>query len=409
MHVAVPDGPAEDAVKGFAQRLALLGWASAVALAPAATQAQTRSSSAISESESLRLEVGTQKVIPGNNVRSYSEGVPGIVDIRLTRSGKQFVIVALKPGDTTLLMIMMDGSERLYRINVFDPKAAQGKRGPDEIKVTPRDNVRLDFYFVQFDKNYSHQIGMDWPGRYGDAALQSTFDLQTGNFSSATAVIQDQALPSLDLAQATGWAKLMRHATLITANGTQASFTGGGEVNIAVQGSLTTGIHSITFGSAIGVLPLYDSESGRLELQITADVSDLAAEDRGSGTPGRVTSQLSTVVNLELGQSIMLAGLVAASQIRNHTGLPVLSQIPILGALFGTHAERRSNTEDVVFIVPSVIDAVNLDGRARIREALDAYEAYTGNLDEVRLRPWREIPHPGDSGSVPGDAAPERP
>lgn len=386
------------------------GIASLLALGVAPGHAQNgRSDATASEAQSLRLEVGTQKVLPSANVRSYSEGVQGIIDVRLTGDASQFVIVALRAGDTTLLMIMMDGSERLYRINVFDPNAPKTEKKIERVgqeQVEPRDNVRLDFYFVQFDKSYSHQIGIDWATRYGQGALQTTFDLQSGRFTSATAVIQDQALPALDLAQATGWAKLMRHATLITTNGTQANFRGGGEINIPVQGSLTTGIHQISFGSEIGVLPRYDSDSGRLELQITANVSDLA-DDRGTGTPGRVTSQLSTVVNIELGQSLMLAGLVATSQSRSHGGLPVLSQIPILGALFGSHSEVQQDTEDVVFIVPSVLDSVNLDSRARIHEALDAYEAYTGNLDEVYLQTKGDIPTPQRKTTAPVVLEPE--
>jgi len=346
--------------------------------------------------ESLRLEVGTQQVLPGDNVRSYSEGVQGVVDVRLTGDAKQFVIVALRPGQTTLLFIMMDGSEKLYRITVFDPNAAkptEHRVGPPREQVLTRDNIRLDFYFVQFDKSYNHQLGVDWATRYGGGSLGMFYDLQSASFENATAVIQDQALPALDLAQATGWAKLQRHATLITANGTKANFTGGGEVNIPVQGSLTTGIHRIEFGSTIGVEPRYDSESGRLELQIHADVSDLTG-DNGTGAPGRVTSTLDTLVNLELGQSLMLAGLVAHSQLRSHSGLPVLSQIPILGFLFGSHSEVSTDTEDVVFIIPSVLDAVSLDSRARIREALEAYDEYTGDLDQTHLRPKHEIPEP---------------
>lgn len=379
----------------FARMTRAIGVIAALSL-PLATPETSQAQGSSSSAESMRLEVGTQKVLSSADVRSYSEGVQGIVDVRLTRDGKQFVIVALRPGDTTLLMIMMDGSEKLYRINVFDPNAAKGDDKPvrsGELVVSARDNVRLDFYFVQFDKSYNHQLGIDWATRYGEGALQTTFDLQSGDFTSATAVVQDQALPALDLAQATGWAKLMRHATLITANGTQANFTGGGEVNIPVQGSLTTGIHKISFGSTIGVLPRYDTETGRLELQIHADVSDLA-DDRGTGTPGRTTSQLDTVVNLELGQSLMLAGLVSSTMSRSHAGLPVLSQIPILGALFGTHGQVNQDTQDVVFIVPSVLDSVNLDARNRIKEALDAYEEYTGDLEDNALRPSKEIPKP---------------
>jgi pilus assembly protein CpaC len=375
---------------------AALGLSSQATLAQSRGESKSAAAAAATPGDSLRLEIGTQQVLPADNVRSYSEGVQGVIDVRLTGDAKSFVIVALKPGQTTLLFIMMDGSERLYKITVFDPNAAKTNEkrvGPPREQVLTRDNIRLDFYFVQFDKSYSHQLGVNWATRYGGGSLSVFYNLQTGSFENATATIQDQALPALDLAQATGWAKLQRHATLITANGTKATFAGGGEINIPVQGSLSTGIHKIEFGSTIGVQPRYDSESGRLELEIHADVSDLA-DDRGTGTPGRLTSTLDTLVNLELGQSLMLAGLVANSQSRGHSGLPLLSQIPILGALFGTHSEVAQETEDVVFIVPSVIDAVSMDGRARIREALDAYDEYTGDLDKHHLIPPDEIPTP---------------
>ncbi len=382
---------------------AAIASASAAVLTSEPVLAQTRDVPGSSkDGNTMKLEVGTQQVISSENVRSYSEGVPGIIDVRLTNDSKSFVIVALRAGQTTLLMIMSDGTEKLYRITVFDPNAAAKPAavgGIPKETVTARDNIRLDFYFVQFDKSYGHQLGLDWPGRFGEATVQALYDVQAATFESATAVVQSQALPALDLAQSTGWAKIQRHATLITANGTKAEFMGGGEVNIAVQGSLTTGIHRIEFGSTIGVLPRYDSENGRLELEIHADVSDLA-DDRGTGTPGRVTSTLDTLVNLELGQSLMLAGLVAHSQSRSHSGLPGLSQIPILGALFGTHTEVASDTEDVVFIVPSVLDAVSQDSRTRIKEALDAYDEYTGDFDKARLRPVHEIPEPKKGGAA---------
>jgi pilus assembly protein CpaC len=370
----------------------------------ARAQGRQQSNAGQTTVETIKLEVGEQRVLPSENVRSYSEGVPGIIDVRLTGDAKSFVLVALRPGQTTLLFIMMDGGERQYRINVTDPNAKEGS-GPKAVeepkeRVRARDNIRLDFYFVKLDKSYNHQIGINWPGTFGGGVLSAVYDLQSGSFTSATAVVQDQTLPGLDLAQAAGWAKLHRHAALITANGEKAKFTGGGEVNIPVTGSLTTGIHKIEFGSTIGVLPRYDNETGRLELAIDADVSDLS-DDRGTGTPGRVTSTLTTLVNLELGQSLMLAGLVSASQSRTHAGLPVLSQIPILGALFGTHSEVAQDTEDVVFIVPSVLDAVAYESRSRISEALDAYKAYTGNLSDVKAYTGPVIPEPSKPPARP--------
>lgn len=370
-----------------AARLALALLSSSVCAGAQGTRAPT----VVSDALNVQLELGEQRVISSEGVRSYSEGVPGVIDVRLTTDGRQFVLVALRPGQTTLLLLMLDGSEKQYRVAVSDPDAGKLAPKPVEVhegRIERRDNVRLDFYFVKLDQSYNHQLGVRWPGFYGGATLSAAYDLSAGALASASAVVQEQPLPGLDLAEAAGWAKLMRHAALITANGEKATFSGGGEVNIPVQGSLSTGIHRISFGSTIGVLPRYDRESGRLELQIEADVSDLS-DDRGSGTPGRVTSTLSTLVNLELGQSLMLAGLSASSETRGGAGLPLLARIPILGALFGSQRALQQDSEDVVFIVPSVLDALALDSRERIDAALRAYETYGGQAG-LRDGLWRE-------------------
>lgn len=67
-------------------------------------------------------------------------------------------------------------------------------------------------------------------------------------------------------------------------------------MNIPVQGALTAEVRQIEFGSDIKVLPRYDRDTGRIELTLHAEVSDLT-EASSSGIPGRVTSSLDTVVN----------------------------------------------------------------------------------------------------------------
>jgi pilus assembly protein CpaC len=339
------------------------------------------------QSLELTLEVGEQRVLPSAGVTSYSEGIPGVVDVRLTKDGSSFVVVGQRGGRTSLLFMMGDGRQLQYRIAVTDPngsnRGAQGAALSDEVKA--RDNIRLDFYFVQVSRDNSQQIGISWPGSIGGGSVSANFDLLSGSFSEATAVITDQALPRLDLAQSAGWAKLMRQAAVITANGTEANFSGGGEVNIPVESALAVGVRQINFGSNVKVQPRYDRESGRIELTIHAEVSDLAS-DHGSGIPGRVTSNLDSVVNLELGQSLVLAGLTAHSESSSDTGLPGLSQIPILGALFGTHKSRDEQSQNLIFIVPSVVDAVSLDARERVKDALKVYRDFDGDFDETPLR-----------------------
>lgn len=337
------------------------------AAAPAAAQ-RTRP-----ESERLELEVGEQVTVSAANVASYSEGAPGVVDVRLSPDGTQFIVVALRPGTTSLLLIYNDGRQVRYSIQVLDPEASVTATGG----VPVRENIRLDLYFVQLTQQYSHQIGIGFPGSIGGAGIgrfTMRYDILNNVIDNATAAIQNQALPRLDIAQSSGWVRLLRQAMLVTANGQEATINAGGEVNVQVTSALTTGIQRIEFGSVLTVTPRYDASTRRIEVAISADLSELTPSE--TGIPGRTRTVLSTTVNLELGQAIMLGGLTSRTSRESQTGLPGLSQIPILGVLFGTNQRADENTESLLFIVPTVVQAVPRAQTDRIQEALRIYESF---------------------------------
>ncbi len=345
----------------------------------------------------LELEVGTQQSISADGVRSYSEGVRGIAAVRLTGDQSQFVILGERAGQTSLLLIMRDGSQIQYRVTVTDPNATEETGGVDPSAVNERENIRLDLYFVEINDSYNHSVGIGWPGSIGTGTAELDYSLANpGSISATEFSLNAQALlPRLDLAQSNGWVRIYRQGAIVTANGTEARFSAGGEVNVQVQGALSGQVQKIEFGTEIQCLPRYDSETGRIELRITANVSDLS-DDRGTGVPGRVTSELNTLVNLQLGQSIVLGGLIARTESRTRAGLPGLSQIPVLGALFGVHSRRYEETEALVFIVPSVVDGVSLAQRNRIEEAIRVYEEFRGGVDETEILEQPRIQRTGN-------------
>jgi len=335
------------------------------------------------EERTLSLNVGEQSTLSAEGVARYSEGVRGIVEVRLARSQPpNFVIVAQHEGTTSLLLIMDDGRQVRYRITVTEP----GAHGPPPDEVRERENIRLDFYFVQLSETYRHDIGIGWPAIIGGndvGTMNVRVDILGSAVTSATASITDQVLPRLDIAQSAGWARLLRQAVLVTANGTSASFNSGGEVNFIIQGALDAKIQSITFGSEISVTPRYNAANGRIDVQLKAEVSDLT-EGGGTGAPGRTVTKLETTVNLQLGEAIVLGGLTARSDRHQRSGLPGLSQIPILGVFFGTDVAASDEVENVLFIVPTVVEAVPRSRRDHIAEALRLYREYGGDLDDVQ-------------------------
>lgn len=327
---------------------------------------------------SMVLRVGEQKSLSAREIRSYSEGAPGLADIRVTRDQSRFVIVGKQEGTTSLLLIKNDGSQLQYTIRVIAADADKG--------FGSRENIRLDLYFVSIQDRYTHQIGLNWPGNIGSTITPSEAAIAiTGGSGQATQsafqILPQTFLPSFDLAQAKGWAKMYRQATLVTANGTEAVFTSGGEFNVQVQNNLTVNVQAIEFGTKVTVLPKYDSRTGRIELEIVADVSDLDAEKGVHGIPGRVTSHVETLVNLELGQSISLAGIRARTERRTKKGIPGLALVPFIGALFGTQFRETEDNESYMLVVPSVVEPVSLSQRDRVEEALRVYESFHGGVD----------------------------
>ena len=331
---------------------------------------------------SIVLRVGEQKSLSARGIRSYSEGAPGFADIRVTRDQTRFVVVGRHEGTTSLLLIKQDGGQLQYTIRVIPADANKGFGG--------RENIRLDLYFVLIQDRYSHQIGLNWPGNIGSTITPSEAAIAiTGGSARATQsafqILPQTFLPSFDLAQAKGWAKMYRQATLVTANGTEAVFTSGGEFNVQVQNNLTVNVQAIEFGTKVSVLPKYDSKTGRIELEIVADISDLDAEKGVQGIPGRLTSHIETLVNLELGQSVSLAGIRARTERRRKNGIPGLALVPFIGALFGTHSRETEDNESYMLVVPSVVEPVSLSQRDRVEEALRVYERFHGSVDDHEL------------------------
>lgn len=398
------------------------------------------SGSSSPSTDELGLAVNETKSIPGKDIKNYLPGDSTIIDVRFADSTQQFLVTGKKAGSTTLVLIKNDGSQITWVINVStkSPEVVyhelqqllEGETGVRIRRVGGRffleggvttDNelkrlnmiaqlypgqvenlvgvgsgsadrkllVRIDVFFVQYDKNTAYGVGIGYPQAIlGDAVVQNvfTYDLLQRAVTTATATINNQPLPRLDIAATNGWAKVWKQSSIITANGTEAVFNSGGEVNFK-QSALgaSTGLQKITFGTNVAVLPRYDSQTREIEMKITGDISDLTppfSTDSGS-LPGRDISHLETLVNLKLGQALILSGIKTSTRQHSVQGLPLLSQIPVLGVLFGSHTDKQGEIENAIFVVPSVVETVPKSSLELIKSALSQYKDYGGDIDSI--------------------------
>lgn len=396
-------------------------------------------------SNEISLAVNEQYIIPATGIRSYSEGAPGFVDVRIPSDGSRIILVGLRAGSTSLLVIRNDGSQQTYSINVFRmpmetvrqnlQQLLQGYSGttvnqvggrlfieggvaneqqqrrvqqiatlyPGQVEslvtvdptiVERRINVRIDLYFVELSRQANYVFGIRWPTSYGGGGqadalrVQATFGVggpMPAPFAANFTGIIQQALPRLDLASNAGWARVHRQSTLITANGVEAKFRSGGEVNIRVANGLTSTVQPINFGTQLTVTPRFDPSTSRVDVRVVADISELV--ENGTDIPGRNVSQVETLVNLQLGQSMVLGGMRGRALTVGSNGLPGLAQIPVVGALFGSQSRRDQENEMVLFVVPTVIEGMSRQSEDRVANALRSYEEFGGNVGEANLIP----------------------
>lgn len=425
----------------------ILALAAALGIGTTTFLATERPAHAEKGHEDIALAIGETRTLPAAGVKEYSEGVKGVVDVVPTPDGKTFIITGKREGTTTLLLIFNGGNQTVYEINVAKRNVAVVERevqelikdisGPrtrrigakifiDGAVATPAEKarvdqiaglygdqvqsivtvgrfeerkllVRLDFFFVQYERTSSYNVGLGWPATIGGAQLGGngdqvfgnsyTFDLITRTTTQAQATVVNQPLPRLDILQQHGWVKIAKQASVITANGNEAKFESGGEVNFLVSSIGGAGLIKIPFGSNVTVLPRYDSSTRDVELKLLADFSDLVAATTTGGAPGRTTTKLETQVVLKLGQALILSGIKTAAQRHNVSGLPGLSEIPVLGLLFGTHNNAKDETEGSIFIVPSVVDTVPKSALELINNAMTTYKEYSGEIEYVEAYP----------------------
>lgn len=438
-----------------AASLAALALVGATPDAAAQRRGGTRSADAATEDKDVVLAVGENKTLSATGVKQYTEGTPGIVDVRLTPDSSKFILVGLKPGSTTLLLINDDGTQTNYTVNVFSrsPEVVEKEIGEllegytglrvrrvgsrlfleggvatkgdlDRIKqiaelyggqveslvtlgsgsIDRKLNIRIDFFFVQYNRNSSYGVGISYPTRIGGEFIQSEFGRDFINeTNTARAAVVNQPLPGLDIASRNGWAKVLKQATVITTNGNEAMFKSGGEVNVPVTSGFAAAIEKIMFGTNVTVLPRFDPKTKNLEVKVTADVADLTPPE-DTTLPGRQTSELSTLVFLKLGQSLVLSGIKTQGQRHTIRGIPFFSQIPVLGVFFGSHGDVQEDVEGAVFIVPSVVESAESDAADMIEDAIKQFEDYDGDVDDVepyRIKPPLEAKPETDETEPP--------
>jgi general secretion pathway protein D len=144
-----------------------------------------------------------------------------------------------------------------------------------------------------------------------------------------------------------------------------------------IQSTITSGapivntVQYVDTGVILKVTPLVNA-NGQVTLDVGQEVSEVAAPSTqttatASLGPTITERRLQSSVTVQDGETVALGGLIQDTNSRTKNGIPLLSDIPVIGAVFGTTDHNVQRTELLVLLSPKIIHNA-ADARAATEE-----------------------------------------
>ncbi len=301
---------------------------------------------------------------------------PEIADVVVV-SDRDVVINGKANGQTDIILWAGDRPRIHYRVTVRAPADRKMVLLAVRLAEVRKDVLRnLGVSGLYREKNGNSRTGT---GIFrSDNAFDADGNVQIPGESRFLTILSDfgtqQFLSFLEAEEQGGRARLLAEPNLLTADRDSASFLAGGELPIPViqgQGGGQGGQGAVTiqyreFGIRLSFSPDILSDS-IIKLFVRPEVSSLdygnAVLLNGFRVPALRTRRVESTVDIRRDQSVILSGLFNEEREQVRTGIPLLMNIPILGALFSSTRWQNSETELLVVVTPRIIDPANIDGQ----------------------------------------------
>lgn len=167
-----------------------------------------------------------------------------------------------------------------------------------------------------------------------------------------------------------GRTTILAEPQLSARNGAKASFLAGGEFGFSTSNANGTTVQFKPYGVRLDIQPRVD-RLGNVRASVETEFSQI--EGVIGGIPNLMVRRTSTEFNVRAGETIVLSGLIQRQQLDTLEKVPLLGDVPVLGGLFRSKRFQNKETELVVFVTPTLVDAntpASSDRVAAARERL---------------------------------------
>ena len=180
----------------------------------------------------------------------------------------------------------------------------------------------------------------------GDPANRLTF----GIFKSWASI--EAQLQTLEQSRK---ANIISNPRVTTVDNREAKILVGQKIPLIVQDVAGNPVSQLqTIGIQLKVTP-HLTQDKKIVMDLHPEVSDLSTFSTVQGGVIINTSEADTRVMVDDGQTAVIGGLIRTNDSRVRRGIPLLKDIPLLGALFRSDNTVRQNRELIIFVTPRIV------------------------------------------------------
>jgi len=230
-----------------------------------------------------------------------------------------------------------------------------------EIDAAPR-QILIEAKILEIALDNSQTFGIDWAAPLSLSGSSGTVDFgqaglaplgAAGLFFNIVTPDFEAALRALNTA---GRVRTLSTPRLLVMEDQEAEVIIGDRLGYRV----TTTINQVTSESVefleSGVILKVKAQvdrNGKVLLSIHPEVSTGSIN---AGIPSLSTTEVTTQLLAEDGQKIFIGGLIRNASSDSRSGVPVLSDLPIIGGLFARTDNLSQNSETIVLITPRLVE-----------------------------------------------------
>lgn len=315
---------------------------------------------------------GAASVTPASQVRGSNAAGSALTTVNLGQGAR---VIADEINNAVLVYTTGVEYQRIEAtLKRLDVPAAQVLIEASIIEVTLNDDLKYGLQWMFTDYRSNGKTGTSLLSNAVSGALASTgagFSYTLRNSAgNVRAILNALAEKSL--------VKVISSPSLMVLNNHTANITVGNQQPVRIGESVTAGgviTSNIQFkdtGLDLAVTPSVNA-GDMVTMQIKQGVTDIGQVDVATGQRSFLKRQIESKVAVRSGETIVLGGLIKDNSTSGESGVPLLHEIPVLGALFGTKSNNANRTELLVIIAPKVvrsdqdIGALSAEMKARMK------------------------------------------